>query len=740
MWNQDNNDNNYHDGNHPESLGGGYAYYSESTGSNDNWDSSGIERPREQKRSGLHQAIDRYNLNDSNSVHSGHNGLDNGLDIFSNPTLHHVTSSDVRDLAGSYNSHSSAQFGQPESFYQDHPSYGNTAGNDDYGFRSNSVASNSSASRYVYERLSHDQSPSMETLSLQAAARIQSFDNGHNGVSGIGASLGNLQSSGGEVRHSGASSIQSCRHARRLYVGGIPQNQTSEEVLQHFLNDVCAKCLEEENDNSYVISVYMNHKKCFAFVELKSIELTTACLELDGIVYCSNILKIQRANEYKPELMVNVPRVPIRFNVRNAPFPNKGSGVHADKKYSIEDHGSLDFSPGSRGSNEEKKFNFLTVSFSSPNIRSCNISEVARGSLVILGFPYDEGAKRGGQAAGAAAGPRMARQYLYQLFSADSGGVNPEFGVDFSTAALQLCDVGDVPLGLLLEEALSRLGENVAEIIRRGGVPFVLGGSGDMSYANAAGLMTVAGGNIGIISVNSHLNVSQQRSENKIQVNSASRLLLSDTRFCPPREGLMSEPWCDGKFVSVAAQGTCCSSADAKFVEERGGKIIWLSKDIRQVNPFSNTHAEPAGQLVKHGSSQDEVCTFTDSIPVSCSPCPSCHSPSRLISTLQPILTNLKGPSNKRPIYMSLHLESLHNNILPGVSTRSYDGLSAHEALQISFLAGSDENVAVFDLCGLNPDIEDSRSPMFVAQMAYYFILGFFKRANNRTATDSNST
>jgi arginase family enzyme len=294
-----------------------------------------------------------------------------------------------------------------------------------------------------------------------------------------------------------------------------------------------------------------------------------------------------------------------------------------------------------------------------------------------------------------------------------------------------LCDVGDVPLGLHLEEALARLGDNVADIIRRGGVPLVLGGSGDMSYANAAGLMTVAGGNIGIISVDSQLNVTPQRSESKIQTTSASRLLLSDTRFCPPREGLMSEPWCDGKFVQVGAQGMQCSSEEVSFVEERGGKVLWLSKDIRQVNPFAPSQqvevGEVSDQLVKHGSRPDTPPSCPPSAPPSC--CPCCHSSQRLLTLLKPLLTHLKGISRKRPIYLSLHMEALHDTVLPGVSSRSYDGLSAEEAMQLCSMAGADQNVAIFDICGLNPDIEEVRSPMFVAQLAYSFILGFLRRA-----------
>jgi len=743
MWSQDNNNGSSFDGQTTDSPN--LQYY---TDNGNDWDVPGLDRGRE--RGTVQPSFDRNYLTNP-ETHNNVSGIDShNIDTFGHAShLSHVNDRDPTSLSGSHNS---ATFALSENFYHDHPALNNGA--DDYGYRSNSVASNSSVtnnnnSRYLYERLSHDHSPALEALSQNTAARIQSFDSG---MSGIGAGL---HSQGGDMRGSG-STLHS-RHARRLYVGGIPQNQTSEEMLQHFLNDVCSKCLEEENDNSYVISVYMNHKKCFAFVELKSIELTSVCLELDGIVYCSNILKIQRANEYKPELMVNVPRTPIHFNLKKAPFPNKsmGHGGMLDKKQHMygmhDDHvGNQEYSPHSARSNSNSSdtdkrgsiFNFPN-NFSSSIIRSCSITEISRGSLVILGFPYDEGARRAGQLTGSATGPRAARMHLYSIMGGlGSGGVvNPEFDVDWSQQGIgfQLCDVGDVPLGLLLEDALGRLGDMVSEIIRRGGVPVVLGGSGDLSYANAAGLMTVAGGSIGIVSVNSHLNVVPQRIETKIQATSASRLLLSDTRFCPPREGLMSEPWCDGKFVHIAAQGSQCSVEDVNFVEQRGGKIVWLSKDIREVNPFTLlAPTEEDGQLVKHGS-----CTELPPVPTAhhatAPHCPSCHPADRLAKLMKPMLSQLKGVSRKRPIYVSLHLEAVHDSVVSGVSTRSYDGLSAQEASQLCQIVGMDENVALFDICGLNTDIEEMKSPVFVAQLAYSFILGFMKRRKGSDHDNSTS-
>jgi hypothetical protein len=272
------------------------------------------------------------------------------------------------------------------------------------------------------------------------------------------------------------------RHARRLYVGGIPAGQTSEEHFRSYFNEVISRCLGEDNNNSYIVSIYMNHKKCFAFVELKSIELTNACLELDGILYCSSVLRIQRANEYKPELVASLPSKPVKFNLSKAPFVE--NSIHSSKDYK-------------RTTAEPEP---LPMSL----IRPCSIADVTPGCVAIVGFPYDEGARRSNLPPGSATAPGVLRYYLSKLLQSTA---NNEFGVDLSKT--NILDVGDVPFGLSLEEALSRLNDAIVELIKRGAVPIVLGGSQDQSYPIAGGLMDVVGGNIGVVNINSRLSVNQ---------------------------------------------------------------------------------------------------------------------------------------------------------------------------------------------------------------------------------------
>jgi len=102
------------------------------------------------------------------------------------------------------------------------------------------------------------------------------------------------------------------RHARRLYVGFLPADIT-ESQLHTFFHDAIRTCMptkmhphdnteeDEDDDEDPILSVYINKERRFAFLELKSIELTTAVLALDGVdVLQKGKVKIKRPNDYDP--------------------------------------------------------------------------------------------------------------------------------------------------------------------------------------------------------------------------------------------------------------------------------------------------------------------------------------------------------------------------------------------------------------------------------------------------------
>lgn len=94
-----------------------------------------------------------------------------------------------------------------------------------------------------------------------------------------------------------------------------------EEDLRVHFNDVIARATAPTvlEGGPPVFQIYINPEKCFAFVELTSIELTTACLTLDGMKYDhrtgTSIIRVRRPNDFKPELMPTNLQPLSKFNL-----------------------------------------------------------------------------------------------------------------------------------------------------------------------------------------------------------------------------------------------------------------------------------------------------------------------------------------------------------------------------------------------------------------------------------------
>ncbi|CAM9858285.1 unnamed protein product [Laminaria digitata] len=102
------------------------------------------------------------------------------------------------------------------------------------------------------------------------------------------------------ARLPGASNQQT-RHARRLYIGGCPK--TTEEEMSHFFNEMINRALLVPVEGGAVASVYVSQEKAFAFLELKTMELATSVLDLDGIVFKETQLKMRRPSDFNPSLV-----------------------------------------------------------------------------------------------------------------------------------------------------------------------------------------------------------------------------------------------------------------------------------------------------------------------------------------------------------------------------------------------------------------------------------------------------
>mmetsp|Transcript_541 Transcript_541/g.815 ORF Transcript_541/g.815 Transcript_541/m.815 type:complete len:559 (-) Transcript_541:424-2100(-) len=107
---------------------------------------------------------------------------------------------------------------------------------------------------------------------------------------------------------------QQTRHARRLYVGNLPPN-LSEDSLQNFFREAIDKALVKKIDEDPILSVYINQERRFCFLEFKSVEMTSACMALDGInIMGRGKVKVKRPNDYNPSMApisANLPEMDV---------------------------------------------------------------------------------------------------------------------------------------------------------------------------------------------------------------------------------------------------------------------------------------------------------------------------------------------------------------------------------------------------------------------------------------------
>ena len=119
----------------------------------------------------------------------------------------------------------------------------------------------------------------------------------------------------GSTATKSASYLGSDKHAKRAYIGNIPID-TDHIDLQCFLNismRAAGGCLED--GNPVLNSSFVNLDKRFMFVELRSVEETSALMQLDGIVYRNNSLKIRRPVDYDRNPVIEPDRPVPKLNL-----------------------------------------------------------------------------------------------------------------------------------------------------------------------------------------------------------------------------------------------------------------------------------------------------------------------------------------------------------------------------------------------------------------------------------------
>jgi len=320
-----------------------------------------------------------------------------------------------------------------------------------------------------------------------------------------------------------------------------------------------------------------------------------------------------------------------------------------------------------------------------------------RPTVVLTGFPHDEGCRRNGGRPGARDGPKIARQFINKLGTV----VNPETGINLH--GIEMYDVGDVEADVDLETAHRLHEKRVRSILSSASnvVCFSLGGSNDQSYPNASALMTTLGhGSIGVVNIDAHLDVRPLK-DGKVHSGSPFRQLLEDVRFASSIADVDADGRPQQQFLEFAAQGSQCSRVHADFVTRtHRQRIEWLS-DVRQragqfPPPPAGVHGFEAPILHQHGVG----------------------------AVFEQALDSLQGEA----LFVSFDLDSVTGADAPGVSCPGTIGLTAQEALDMCFVAGRNPRVRLFDLSEFNPHADEYRTGRLVANMWYWFNMGVAQR------------
>ena len=99
---------------------------------------------------------------------------------------------------------------------------------------------------------------------------------------------------------------QATRHARRIYVGGVPIATNEAAVATFFNNALIAINGASEGEGAPVVNVYINQEKKFSFVEFRSVEEASNALALDGVIIDGAQVRIRRPNDYNSQLAVGL--------------------------------------------------------------------------------------------------------------------------------------------------------------------------------------------------------------------------------------------------------------------------------------------------------------------------------------------------------------------------------------------------------------------------------------------------
>ena len=292
-------------------------------------------------------------------------------------------------------------------------------------------------------------------------------------------------------------------------------------------------------------------------------------------------------------------------------------------------------------------------------ITTAHIPADAAVVCVLIGVPQDIGVERNGGRAGSASAPESIRRALTKMAT---GGLYPAL----SEGRLRIADAGDIDTdGKTLEQIHDALHDVVAEVLRAGYVPVVLGGGHDCAWPTIRAMETTRLP-YGVINIDAHADVRPLKEGRAHSGSPFYQLLtMSESHLLP------------GGFVEFGLQHNSVAEAHLTFVRDAGMKVVMLD-EVRHVGV-------PAAW--------DQAW----------SKCAASHR-----------------------VYLSLDMDSFASAYAPGVSAPAADGFTPHDIGSLLFQSARSGSLAAFDVVECNPRFDvDGRTAKLAAAMIWNVFHGF---------------
>lgn len=183
------------------------------------------------------------------------------------------------------------------------------------------------------------------------------------------------------------------------------------------------------------------------------------------------------------------------------------------------------------------------------------LADGAAARVVIIGFPTDEGVKRNGGRPGAADGSSHIRRHFARMTP------DPTLGAAFVDLLEHTLDLGDLPVSPDLDDDQQRLGDAVAEELRRGAFVIVLGGGHETAYGHFLGYVRTRKA-VSIINWDAHPDVRELKNGHAHSGSPFRQALLHKARLCRG-------------YTAAGLLPHTTAAAHLRFLEQRKANYLW---------------------------------------------------------------------------------------------------------------------------------------------------------------------